>query len=536
MLRRFVFLVLITTLLTACVRAMPVGVGSGGDPSSSIFDVTPTLLPTFTPFSPSTPVPNETATPDPALFPTHTQAALMESPTDAASRTPVPSPTVGTPTPLILYTVQNSEYLPAIAKRFGVALTDITSPDPLPAERIIPPGTLLAIPNTISGLDLSPGTITMPDSEIVYAPTAKDFDVEAYVNNANGYLKTYKQYLNSSAWTTGAEAVQRIATENSLNPRLVLAIIDYESNWVRGLPGNIAQEDYPLGHKDFHFAGLFRQLMWTSEILSLGYYGWRNGTLTELKFPDGKTLRIDPRLNAGTVAIQYFFAQTHPYDDWLRIVDANVGFPSFYQDMFGDAWARAQTIEPMLSPTLTQPNLILPFEVNKTWSLSGGPHAAWETRGALAALDFAPASTDSGCQPSTEWAVAAAAGRVIREDKGLVVLDLDKDGNEQTGWVLIYMHIATENKVALGKTLKLGDRIGHPSCEGGVATGTHIHIARKFNGEWVLADGPVPFDLSGWVAHNGTEPYKGTLTKFDRTVTACPCGSFETRIKRERGE
>jgi LysM repeat protein len=438
--------------------------------------------------------------------------------------------------PLILYTVQNSEALPGIAKRFGVAAADITSPDPLTPDRIIPPGTLLAIPNTIEGLQLSPGTITMPDSEVIYSPSANDFNVQAYVDGHTGFIKTYKQYLNSSAWTTGAEAVQRIATENSLNPRLILAIIDYESNWVRGLPGNIAQEDYPLGHKDYHFTGLFRQLMWTSEILSLGYYGWRNGTLTELKFPDGKTLRIDPRLNAGTVAVQYFFSQTHPSDDWLRIVDPNVGFPKFHQDMFGDAWARAQTVEPILSPALAQPELVLPFEINKTWSLSGGPHAAWGTRGALAALDFAPASIDSGCQPSNAWAVAAAPGRVIREDKGLVVLDLDMDGNEQTGWVLIYMHIAAEGKVAVGETLKIGDYIGHPSCEGGIATGTHIHMARKYNGEWILADGPVPFNLSGWIAHNGEEPYKGSLTKGDQTITACPCGSFETRIKRERSQ
>jgi hypothetical protein len=36
------------------------------------------------------------------------------------------------------------------------------------------------------------------------------------------------------------------------------------------------------------------------------------------------------------------------------------------------------------------------------------------------------------------------------------------------------------------------DRVGHPSCEGGSSSGIHIHIARKFNGEWVLADGGLP--------------------------------------------
>jgi LasA protease len=529
-LRRLIFLTIITALLTSCVRAMPLGTGSGGDLStSSILMVTPTLLPTFTPFSPASPVP-PSETPNPTAFPTATQSDPINDP---ASSTPSVSPTSGTPTPLILYTVQNSEYLPAIAKRFGVDITSITSPDPLIPDHIIPPGTLLAIPNKLDDVEMSPSINTIPDSEVVYAPTALDLNVIDYVNNANGYLKDYKEYLQSSAWTTGGQSVQRIATENSLNPRLVLAIVDYESNWVRGQPTNLAQSDYPLGYLDFHYKGLFRQLMWASEILSLGYYGWRNGDLTELKFPDGKTLRIDPRLNAGTVAIQYFFAQTHKYDQWQQIVDPNVGFPKFYQDMFGDPWARAQTIEPMLPPTLKQPDLVLPFEINKTWSYSGGPHPAWETRGALAALDFAPSSSDSGCQPSDTWVVATAPGIVIREDKGLVILDLDRDGQEQTGWVFLYMHIATVGKVALGAQLKVGDHIGHPSCEGGIATGTHVHVARKYNGEWILADGPIPFDLSGWIAHSGSEPYEGTLTNGDQTVTACPCGSFETRIKRE---
>jgi len=74
----------------------------------------------------------------------------------------------------------------------------------------------------------------------------------------------------------------------------------------------------------------------------------------------------------------------------------------------------------------------------------------------------------------------------------------------------------------------------HPSCEGGKATGTHIHIARKYNGEWIPADGPVPFNLNGWVAHAGVKPYQGTLTRGDDVVTASVYGSFESRIKRDR--
>jgi hypothetical protein len=118
----------------------------------------------------------------------------------------------------------------------------------------------------------------------------------------------------------------------------------------------------------------------------------------------------------------------------------------------------------------------------------------------------------------------------------VVVLDLDGDGHEQTGWDLLYLHVATKDRVPLGVWLDAGDLIGHPSCEGGIATGTHLHFARKYNGEWVLADGPLPFTLSGWVAHAGAKPYEGTLTKGDKTVIAQPNGSAETQITRTAGE
>jgi hypothetical protein len=55
-------------------------------------------------------------------------------------------------------------------------------------------------------------------------------------------------------------------------------------------------------------------------------------------------------------------------------------------------------------------------------------------------------------------------------------------------------------------------------------------VVRKYNGEWIPADGPLPFELSGWRAHAGSKEYQGTLTKENEIVTASPYGSFETRI------
>ena len=215
---------------------------------------------------------------------------------------------------------------------------------------------------------------------------------------------------------------------------------------------------------------------------------------------------------------------------WAGALDPNTGFPALEIKMFGDPWARSQNLEQLYPANLSQPVLSLPFDPGVRWSFSGGPHAAFGAAGALAALDFAPAGVQNGCYQSTAWATASASGLVVRAANNQVVIDLDSDGYEQTGWTILYLHIATNGMIANGTHVSVGDHLGHPSCEGGEATGVNLHIARKFNGEWILADSAIPFVLSGWQAHAGEKAYEGTLTKGDQVVTADTYGAPETEI------
>jgi murein DD-endopeptidase MepM/ murein hydrolase activator NlpD len=157
---------------------------------------------------------------------------------------------------------------------------------------------------------------------------------------------------------------------------------------------------------------------------------------------------------------------------------------------------------------------------------------SWGVGSSWGGLDFAPAGVEPGCGVSSFWATAAVAGVVVRAEGGLVVLDLDGDGREQTGWVLMYLHIARAGRVAVGKQVKIDDVVGHPSCEGGNSTGTHLHVARKYNGEWIEADGPLPFVLSGWRAKAGDRQYYGSLVKDGQRVTSRMEGARTSIITR----
>ena len=448
-------------------------------------------------------------------------------PLEVEIRVPTPSNT-----PIFVYQAQSGDTLAALAKRFGVSEKEIESDRPLPPKGFIEPKQTLYIPNRLSG-ELTPKEQIIPDSDFVFGPSSVGFDAESYIKEAGGYLSSYRQWLESTRMTSGTQVIMRIALENSISPRLLLSILEYQSGWVSSQPKELSQLHYPIGTTQTQQKDLYHQLQWAANYLTDGYYGWREGRFTTLTLQDGSTLRISPQVNAATAALQYFFAQLYGKEEWLRAMDKTKGLGGTYQRLFGDPWMRADLFEPRFPAGIVQPPLSLPFERGKLWALTGGPHGAWEQNGSWAALDFAPGSISFGCVRSDAWVVASAPGIVTRSANGVVALDLDGDGLEQTGWVLVYLHIAKESRVAVGTVLDRGDRIGHPSCEGGFATGTHVHIARKYNGEWIAADGPLPFDLDGWVAHNGESPYKGMLTRGDESVIANTTSPSSANIMRK---
>lgn len=481
---------------------------------------------------------SETSSPSPTDTFVPTEAATF-APTD-----PIPTQTlvqVVTPNPQdqpILYYAQSGDSMEAVAVHFGVDKTEITSPKNLPAGGLIEAGTLLIVPDRIEA-ETTPSEKIVPDSDVIFSASASDFDIPTFIAEAGGYLSQYRQWLTTPGWTTGTDVLVRVTRDNSANPLLLLALLEYESSWVYGTPVNMFREKYPMGYQiQDDDEGLYKQLQWAVNQLFDGYYGWRTGTLTEITFPDGETLRLNPELNAGTVAVQYFFSRQHKRAEWERILDINSpsSFPAYFTEMFGDPWVRAQTVEPLFPAGVNQPSMVLPFEPNTQWNLTSGPHGAWDPLGPLAAIDFAPASDHKGCDVSSLWVVASAPGLVIRSENGVVIVDLDKDGNEQTGWNLLYLHIADDGRVRLGDLVQTNSRIGHASCEGGISTGRHLHFARKYNGEWIIADGMLPFVLSDWTVHAGAKPYQGTLTRGARIVTADPFGQAWSVIIRMPNE
>jgi LasA protease len=440
--------------------------------------------------------------------------------------TPLPGAALATPTldmPHALptarresnqYTVQAGDSLAAIAQTYGISLEALEQANELNGSSVLSVGQILNVPPPAMGSSGSSFKI-IPDSELVYGPAGAQFDIAAFIQGRNGYLASYTQAVNDET-LTGAQIVERVAQDYSVNPRLLLALLDYRSQWVSSTEPAAGTVDYPLGYIEPNHNGLYRQLAWAANQLNRGFYLWRVNAVANWVLGDGSIVPINDRINAGTAGVQSMFSVLDDRKTWDTDVNAFGLFKTYFL-LFGNPFDLA--VEPLLPFNVDQPRFVWPFAHGDTWAFTGGPHAGWDSGSAWAALDFAPSDV-MGCAMSQAWVTAVANGFIVRAANGAVIEDLDGDGYEQTGWDVLYMHMAAEGRVQAGTYVYVGDRIGHPSCEGGVANAAHLHLARKYNGEWIPADGALPFQLSGWTSSgNGTE-YDGYLKRAGTTMEA----------------
>lgn len=442
--------------------------------------------------------------------------------------TPLPTRPLYQPGELVDYVAQTGDTLDSLASRFNTTVREIRAANPIipDSATTMPPGFPMKIPIYYQVLWGTPYQI-IPDSLFVNGPAQIGFDSAAFVDQQPGWLKYHVEYAGGRN-RRGGEIIDFVAQNYSISPRLLLALVEYQTGALTDPNPPGEGNPFRLGPVTYRTNGVYRQLTWAADRLNHYYYLARAGKLLSFELLDGRLERPDPWQNAATVALQHYFARLLRGDDYQRAI-SGAGLANTYTSLFGDPWAN---VEPHIPGSLEQPALRFPFEPNLDWAFTGGPHNPWgEEPGPLAALDFAPPSVAGGCTETDQWATAVADGVIARVDTATAILDLDGDGDERTGWNIFYLHLESATIPRAGTVLKAGDRIGKPSCEGGRSTGTHVHIARKYNGEWILAEGALAFNLEGWVAHNGASPYLGTLTRNGRTVVSCVCSDHTSWVR-----
>ncbi|MCB8947067.1 MAG: LysM peptidoglycan-binding domain-containing protein [Ardenticatenaceae bacterium] len=512
--RRSSLLLLLALLLSLASCERP-------DPETAVF-VTPgqtTIIPptpVLTPFSGTEQLP-----PTPQQSP----ADVVAKPTYLG--TPTPDPPHGTAVTTdgstsTTHTVSVGETLGYIAQLYGTSVDALLELNQLANGNLLYAGQALLVPTSAS--QTGPAFKIIPDSELVYGPAAKGFDVRQFAEIYGGYLLDYEEVVEERP-LAGPEIVSLVAHRFSVNPRLLLAALEYRAGWITKPTGIV--EQFPLGYRASNQPGLYAQLGWMANELNWGFYGRAEGGLNAMTLTDGTRIGFDPTINHGTAGVQKWLGAHDDanYATWLQETGPD-GFWATYNTLFGNPFA--YTVDPLWPANLSQPSLQLPWSSDETWYYTGGPHGGWAAGSAWAALDFAPPADQLGCVQSESWVTAAADGIVTRSDFGAVVVDLDlpeqpADGYAGTGWAITYMHLETRDRIAVGTPVQVGDRLGHPSCEGGFSNGTHLHLARTYNGRWVAADGELAFNMAGWISQGLGSEYDGLLVRGTVSREACVC-------------
>jgi LasA protease len=396
---------------------------------------------------------------------------------------PTPNPTRTMPQDSGAYAVQPGDTLATIASLYGITVDALLAINQLPNPNALEVGQSINIPggSALYGPDFK----LIPDSELVYSAAASNFSIAAEVKYTQGFLRAYSEDVGDGTVLSGVEIIDFVATAYSVNPRLLLALLEYRGRWLSNPYPDEPQMSYPMGiHKEGR-EGLYRQMLDAADALNYGYYGWKYRGVVAVTLYDGQHVFYAPGLNPGTVGVQYMLSLTTESAQWQQDVHPT-GFFQTYTALFGDPFARA--IEPITPPNLTQPALVLPIPKGEEWVFTGGPHGAYNSGSAWAAIDLA----------------------------------LDGDGDEHTGWTLVYLHMDDSERIPVGTRVQVGDRLAHPSCEGGVSNGTHMHLSRRYNGEWIPVECEQclpgvtvpPFVLGEWTvfAFTGQE-YQGYLTR-----------------------
>ncbi|MEJ2758288.1 MAG: LysM domain-containing protein [Anaerolineales bacterium] len=178
-----------------------------------------TLLPTvqfIRPTSTETPLPTATATMDPSLA---SPTPIFDTPTP--SPTPQPTATqIAADTKPLQYFAQSGDTLMGLATRFNVHPFEIVSDKSIPDSGFISPGQMLMIPLRL--VTTTSNWQILPDSEVVFSPSTIDFLPEVYIETIGGYLSDYTQYVSGYGILTGAEIVEMVAYNHSINPRVLL--------------------------------------------------------------------------------------------------------------------------------------------------------------------------------------------------------------------------------------------------------------------------------------------------------------------------
>ena len=328
------------------------------------------------------------------------------------------------------------------------------------------------------------------DGQFVWGPNVGKFDVAVYLTQRGSPLAAYAPEL--ALW----------ASYSSVNPKVLLAALEFRSGLVSGIPSGWTEDDVltEIEETALTMATAFYEHLYT--------WGDRRPRLTAqpkdppvVVLPDGTAVQIDSDTPSGSFALAALVAEfANPSRFQTAMAAGGAGsFESTFGALFPsvDLQSASNEIDPPGTPPADM--LQFPFAMGATWNF-GGPHS-WNGDGTapFSSMDFFTGGATCAAPPYL-YTVSAASGITERQGSYTCWLEIDHGG----GWETSYYHL---RNLAPPASVERNAPLGTIACEicaGGFATGPHVHFSLKFNGAYTSLEG---VELTGWTIHVGPEAY-----------------------------
>ncbi|HSN93644.1 MAG TPA: LysM peptidoglycan-binding domain-containing protein [Anaerolineaceae bacterium] len=415
------------------------------------------------------------------------------------------------PGELVAYTAQSGDNLPMLAARFN------TSEEAIRKVNTILPASLTTLPQGLPmqiPIYYTPfwGSVfrLIPNSAFVYSARSETSGMRTMSAVNVEESEVFQQLSGSNVFL---ERFGQICLEASIDPRLMLSLLAYGFEPDSGLQtaSTVLLESISQQNLDL-------LLRWLG-LLNEGFYGFESGRLLELELPDGTIERLDPWQNAGSAALRYFFSQMlETATDYQRAV-APGGFAAIYEKLYGNPWAAEFEVLP---GSLEWIPAGLPINSRGGWQAAAFPEGILKSMPSSGVLAGFHANIQNAKDKNDYGKVfACIGGTITRLEPSQLVVSYEGT-QESQGWSVVYYGVKVKPGLKVGDKVEIGESLGHVDSSGWNAS---FWLARKFNGEWVGANGVVPFNLGGWKLAMDSDGRNLTMQKPELTIYSQPSKS-----------
>lgn len=363
-------------------------------------------------------------------------------------------------------------------------------------------GLLVAAPGHGAAAGLAPA-VAISDEQFSSGPLRGELAVQRLLEERGSFLAAATLEPVEGIPMPAAAAITFLGEAYSVSPALLLALGEVQLSALSSDRPTRA----PAATADWFRLAAMSLSRWFYD----AYYGINNAPNRPLPV----SVALPVAGNAATYALRnYYFVQLYGggAEPLAALLAWEAQLAAAYEADFGPMLAGKSSLRPPAGAQLGElPPLRLPWPGGETWYLTGGPHNFdGSKRLPLSGADFQPPGV-TGCTPPVahqHWVLSSAAGRAIDYQRNWVKLDHDGDGDATTGWQTVYGHLAY--RVVDGAWVPAGGRVGSPSCQGGYASGVHVHFGVKYENVWQPLETIV---LSGWRFQRGEEAYEGLMLR-----------------------